>query len=138
MFSDQKLFTPVSMWAQFFICSYLDDRRMLKQGGVAHKSNIVYLQFKLLPTHIRFGGQDCGEDDVREPKIGKNPNKKMCNVGRARTSQTQLRWVRKFKLAQFAYTFHIPVYRRGYINQMHLPVIKFNKCINGKQNLFAY
>lgn len=34
---------------------------------MTHKSNIVYFQFKLLSTHIRFGGQDSGEDDIREP-----------------------------------------------------------------------
>lgn len=31
------------------------------------KANIVYLQLKFLPTYVRFGGQDGGEDDVREP-----------------------------------------------------------------------
>lgn len=46
---------------------YLNDGRMLKESRVTHKSHIVYLQFKLLPTHIRFGGQDGGKNDVRKP-----------------------------------------------------------------------
>lgn len=45
----------------------LNDWRMLKEGRVSDKSNIVYLQLKFLPTYVRFGGQDGGEDDVREP-----------------------------------------------------------------------
>lgn len=47
--------------------SYLNDRRMLKEGGVTNKANIVNLQLKLLSTHVRFGGQDGSEDDVRKP-----------------------------------------------------------------------
>lgn len=35
---------------------------------MAHKSNIVYLQFKLLSTHIRFRSQNGGKDDIREPE----------------------------------------------------------------------
>lgn len=31
------------------------------------KANVVYLQLKFLPTYVRFGGQDGGEDDVGEP-----------------------------------------------------------------------
>lgn len=50
-----------------FMCSYLNDGRMLEESRVAHKSHIVNLQFKLLPTHVRLGGQDGGEDDVGEP-----------------------------------------------------------------------
>lgn len=40
---------------------------MLKEGRVSDKSNIVYLQLKFLSAYVRFGGQDSGEDDVREP-----------------------------------------------------------------------
>ena len=46
---------------------YLNDGWMLEESRVTHKPNIVYLQFKLLSTHVGFGGQDGGEDDVREP-----------------------------------------------------------------------
>lgn len=55
---------------------------MLKESRVTHKSNIVYLQFKLLSTHVRFGGQDGGQDDVGEPKRRKNRlNKKSVQGG---------------------------------------------------------
>lgn len=67
---------------------------MLEEGRVPHKSNIVYLQFKLLSAHIGFGGQDGGEDDVREPERGKKPVKKMCSMRGAETEQKELREVR--------------------------------------------
>lgn len=51
---------------------------MLKEGRVAHKSNIVYFQFKFLSTHIRFGGQDGGKDDIREPLKWKTRLNKKC------------------------------------------------------------
>lgn len=40
---------------------------MLKEGRVTDKANVVYLQLKFLPTYVRFGGQDGGQDDVGEP-----------------------------------------------------------------------
>lgn len=46
---------------------YLNDGGMLKKSRVTHKSNVIYLQFKLLPAHVRFGGQDGGQDDVGKP-----------------------------------------------------------------------
>lgn len=61
---------------------YLNDGRMLKESRVTHKSNIVYLQFKLLSTYIGFGGQDGGQDDVREPLRSRNRlNKKNVQGG---------------------------------------------------------
>lgn len=51
-----------------FFLPYLNDGRMLKESRMTHKTNIVYLQFKLFPTHFRLGGQNGGEDDVREPR----------------------------------------------------------------------
>lgn len=74
---------------------------MLEEGRVTHKSNIVYLQFKLLSTHVRFGGQDGGQDDVREPLRGKNRLNKNCVQGRMReTSGDKLR---VFKLVLFTF-----------------------------------
>lgn len=49
---------------------YLNNGWILEEGGVTHESHIVDLQLKLLPTHIRLGGQDGGKDDVREPLGG--------------------------------------------------------------------
>lgn len=37
---------------------------VLKQGGVAHKANVVDLQLKLLAAHVRLGSQDGCQDDV--------------------------------------------------------------------------
>lgn len=66
-----KMCTVILFFTDHFV-SYLKHRMMLKECRVTHKSNIVDLQFKLLSTHIRFGGQDGGEDDVREPLGGSN------------------------------------------------------------------
>lgn len=59
----------------FEICTpsvpYLNDTGMLKERRVAHESDVVYLQFKLLSTHVGFGGQDGGQDAVGEPSTGK-------------------------------------------------------------------
>lgn len=54
------------MWTWFYDPD-LNDWRMLKEGRVTDKANIVYLQLKFLPAYVRFGGQNGGEDDVREP-----------------------------------------------------------------------
>lgn len=91
---------------------------------MTNKSNIVYLQFKLLSTHVRFGGQDGGEDDVREPLRRKNRDNKKCVLGGMRvTVQKQLGQVTEFKLAVCLLFLYIPVYKRGCVNQMHLPVM---------------
>lgn len=57
-----------SVWiSNWFHDPDLNDWRMLKEGRVTDKANVVYLQLKFLPTYVRFGGQDGGEDDVGEP-----------------------------------------------------------------------
>ena len=100
---------------------------------MTHKSNIVYLQFKLLSTHVRLGGQDGGKDDVREPLRRNRLNKKSVQGGMNVAAQKRLGQVREFKLALFVYIVHIPVYKRGCVNQMHRPVMKFNnESINKK------
>lgn len=69
---------------------YLDDVRMLKESRVTHESNIVYLQLKLLSTHVGFGGKDGGQDDVREPLGGKKRLSERCARGRMRRHGTEI------------------------------------------------
>lgn len=73
---------------------------MLKESRVTHKSNIVYLQFELLSTHVRFGGQDGGEDDVGEPKRRKKTLNKKGVQGGMRGYITN---ASGFKLALFTF-----------------------------------
>lgn len=47
---------------------------------MSDKSNIVDLQLKFLAAYVRFGGQDGGEDDVREPFLGGEETSTVTNV----------------------------------------------------------
>lgn len=61
---------------------------MLQKSRVTHKSNIIYLEFKLLSTHIVLGGQDGGQDAIRKPRGRKHKlNEKPCKLGAAEMSE---------------------------------------------------
>lgn len=69
--------------------SYLNGVRMLEESGVPNETHIVYLQLKLLPTHIRLGGQDSGEDDVREPYWRKRGEKDLSKPAESRAGREE-------------------------------------------------
>ena len=121
------------------VFAYLSDVGMLKQGRVTHKTHIVNLQLKLLPTHIRLGGEDSGKDDVREPtgrrktflKQSSRPRKTVvCGKRRWRTEKSE-----KFNLALFdfflSFFFTFPS-MRGKVELIRLIPLEFDRLINFK------
>lgn len=98
---------------------------------MTHKTNIVYFQFKLLSTNIRFGCQDSGEGAIREP-------------ARRRRSKLNNEYVQEtvaqktlVQMTELRSIFHICVYKRGCVIHLHLPVMMVNNQNGNKEAFLA-